>query len=188
MNQTATAIANDPVLASLVEAENRARKAHGEAHAAVIRAERRLDFDLHPCTPSAAAQRLQRLRQKYAMQTSTLVALEAASAEVRAHRAAHFAARRTAAAAAPVPAPVEAAPVPAPVKAAPMDADNAADLIRTLLLSALACLNTGDLDTGLKSAAWRVADAGLLLRRAIPDDGWIAGVTVATGRGALLPK
>ena len=185
MNQTTTAIANDPVLASLVEAENRARKAHGQAHAAVIRAERRLDFDLHPCTPSAAAQRLHRLRHKYAMQTATLIALEAASAEVRAHRAAHFAARRTAAAAAPVPAPVEAAPVPAP---APMDADNAADLIRTLLLSALACLNTGDLDTGLKSAAWRVADAGLLLRRAIPDEGWIAGVTVATGRGALLPK
>ena len=64
---------------------------------------------------------------------------------------------------------------------------NNLDEIRTLLNSALACLDSSDKVNGIRSAAWRVADAGLLIRSAIPNDDTTPGINEPTGRGAILP-
>jgi hypothetical protein len=59
--------------------------------------------------------------------------------------------------------------------------------IRFLRQSALACLDDSDQQIGLRGAAWRVADAGLLIRGALPYDASGVALDCTTGRGALLP-
>lgn len=58
--------------------------------------------------------------------------------------------------------------------------------VTALLQVAIECIDSGDLDR----AAWRIADAGALLRADMQRDGWqdVVGLDVETGRGAKLPK
>jgi predicted RNase H-like nuclease (RuvC/YqgF family) len=79
------------------------------------------------------------------------------------------------------------APADAPQLPAVVTVDSRADLaeIENLLHGALASLQTKG---GEGSMAWRLADAGLLLRKVLEAQGKQGtGITHATGRGALLP-
>lgn len=64
--------------------------------------------------------------------------------------------------------------------------------IAELLENAASYLRRYPDGSGDGSAAWRIADAGLMLRHKIesPKSGWtnVGGVHYATGRGAVLPK
>lgn len=79
------------------------------------------------------------------------------------------------------------APADHPQLPAVVPVDSSKDLaeIENLLHSALACLQTKG---GEGSMAWRLADAGLLLRKVLEAQGKQGvGITDPTGRGALLP-
>lgn len=63
------------------------------------------------------------------------------------------------------------------------------ELIANLLETAARILRSNPQGDHDGSAAWRIADAGLMLRREIEFSGWtdVCGVDSPTGMGAILP-